>query len=103
MGAIGRKVPKGATYLYNLNFFCGFIVASGSYYLLCYFFPVQATSDRWLEVGDEVRNPSVAYDAEEGVEIGDKVTEVSPERMKGDGDEDVEMGMKKKKKRFGIF
>ncbi|KAL9612019.1 MAG: hypothetical protein Q9167_003385, partial [Letrouitia subvulpina] len=100
VGAIGKKVPKGATYLYNLNFFCGFIVASGSYYLLCRFFPVAATSSRWMEVGDEVRNPSVAYDADEGQEIADKVAEVSPERMKGDGDE--EMGVRRDKK-FGIF
>ncbi|KAI4211118.1 MAG: hypothetical protein LQ351_006126 [Letrouitia transgressa] len=100
VGAIGKKVPKGATYLYNLNFFCGFIVASGTYYLLCRFFPVAATSYRWMEVGDEVRNPSVAYDAEEGQDIGDKVAEVSPERMKGDGDE--EMGAARDKK-FGIF
>ncbi|EON69482.1 NCS1 family nucleobase:cation symporter-1 [Coniosporium apollinis CBS 100218] len=62
VGAIGVDVPIGATYIYNVNFFAGFIVASGSYYLLCRFFPVPACSDTWLEVGDEIRNVSVVYD-----------------------------------------
>lgn len=65
MGAIGKKVPKGATYLYNLNFFCGFLVASGSYWILCKFSPVEACSERWMEVGDEIRNVSVAYGVDE--------------------------------------
>lgn len=64
MGAIGVDVPVGAQYIYNLNFFCGIIIASGSYYLLCRFFPVPATNDVWLEVGDEVIDPSLAYDPE---------------------------------------
>ena len=64
VGAIGRKVPKGATYIYNLNFFGGFIIASGSYYLLCRYFPIPATSNVWMEVGDEIRNVSVAYGME---------------------------------------
>ena len=61
VGAIGRPVPIGAQYIYNLNFFCGFIVACGTYYLLCRFFPIPATSDRWMEVGDEITDVSVAY------------------------------------------
>jgi len=65
-GAIGDKVPAGAMYIYNLNFFCGFIVSSGVYYLGCRFYPIPATSDRWLEVGDEIRNMSVAYDNDSG-------------------------------------
>ena len=65
VGAIGRPVPKGATYVYNLNFFCGFIVSSGTYYLLCRFFPIPGCSDTWCEVGDEIRNVSVAYGADE--------------------------------------
>lgn len=65
VGAIGRKVPAGAQYLYNLNFFCGFIIASGSYYLLCRFFPVPAMSDHWNEVGDEILDVHVAYNASE--------------------------------------
>ncbi|MCJ1339221.1 hypothetical protein MMC09_004510 [Bachmanniomyces sp. S44760] len=70
VGAIGRPVPIGATYLYNLNFFCGFIVSSGTYWLLCKISPIEATSDHWMEVGDEIRNVSVAYGAD-GEENGD--------------------------------
>ena len=45
-----------------MNFFAGFIVSSVVYYLCCRFSPIPATSDHWLEVGDEIRNLSVAYD-----------------------------------------
>lgn len=65
-GAIGRDVPMGATYIYNLNFFCGFIVSSGIYWALCRAFPVPACSDHWLEVGDAVDDVRVAYDVSEG-------------------------------------
>ncbi|KAI9792721.1 MAG: hypothetical protein M1816_001820 [Peltula sp. TS41687] len=61
-GAIGRRVPIGATYIYNLNFFCGFIVASSLYWLLCRLFPVPATSDVWMEVGEEITEVSLAYE-----------------------------------------
>ncbi|KAG5988970.1 hypothetical protein E4U54_004484 [Claviceps lovelessii] len=60
-GAIGQDVPKGATYLYNLNFFCGFIVSSAMYWALCRFFPLPETSDRWLEVADDVDDLRVTY------------------------------------------
>ncbi|KAM0719741.1 hypothetical protein Q7P37_003874 [Cladosporium fusiforme] len=73
-GAVGREVPIGAQYLYRLNFFCGFIVSSLTYYLLCRFSPIPATSDSWLEVDDDLdgRSGSLAegaYDEEtaEGV------------------------------------
>ena len=67
VGAIGKPVPIGATYIYNVNFFAGIIVASLTYYLLCRFFPVPATSDHWHEVGDEIgRNLSVVYVDSEG-------------------------------------
>ena len=66
VGAIGRKVPKGATYVYNVNFFGGFLVSAGVYYALCWWKPVPGCSDTWMEVGERVRNPSVAYGAEEG-------------------------------------
>lgn len=64
-GAIGRDVPAGATYIYNLNFFCGFVVSSGMYWLLCKVFPVPACSDHWLEVGDELDDVQLAYEASE--------------------------------------
>lgn len=61
VGAIGKPVPRGATYIYNLNFFCGFVVAGGSYWALCKVFPVPATSEVWMEVGDDIVDPSMAY------------------------------------------
>ncbi|OAQ90063.1 uridine permease Fui1 [Purpureocillium lilacinum] len=61
-GAVGTKVPIGATYLYNLNFFAGFGVSSALYWGLCRLFPVPATSDKWMEVGDEIDDVHVAYD-----------------------------------------
>ncbi|KAF7542415.1 hypothetical protein G7Z17_g11593 [Cylindrodendrum hubeiense] len=63
VGAIGREVPIGATYIYNLNYFFGFGIACGMYWSLCKFFPVPATSDRWMEVGDEIDDVRVAYDS----------------------------------------
>ena len=72
VGAIGRDVPIGATYIYNLNFFAGFIVASGTYWLLCKIRPIPALSPtgHWMEVGDEIRHMSVAYDRDADVESG---------------------------------
>lgn len=49
-GAVGATVPIGATYIYNLNFFCGFIVSSSVYWGLCKVSPIPATSDVWMEV-----------------------------------------------------
>lgn len=60
-GAVGTKVPIGATYIYNLNFFAGIIVSSLTYYIINRFFPVPACSDTWMEVGDTIRNPSLVY------------------------------------------
>ncbi|PHH66777.1 hypothetical protein CDD81_5909 [Ophiocordyceps australis] len=61
-GAVGSKVPKGATYLYNLNFFCGFFVSLSIYWGLCKLSPIPATSDRWMEVGGDMNEVQVAYD-----------------------------------------
>lgn len=77
-GAVGAKVPKGAEYIYNLNFFCGLGVSMGLYWLLCKFFPIPATSDRWMEVGDEIDDVRVAYDS--GSQDYDE------ERITGSGD-----------------
>lgn len=78
-GAIGRDVPIGATYIYNLNFFCGFIVSSGSYWGLCKIWPIPAVSDRWMEVGDEIDDLRVAYDSQSGSqEFADDLAVDSP-------------------------
>lgn len=69
----------GATYVYRLNFFCGFIVAGGSYWALCKAWPVPATSEVWMEVGDQIEDVSMAYDAgseyDEESAVGVKVYE----------------------------
>ncbi|KAI9826412.1 MAG: hypothetical protein M1819_007375 [Sarea resinae] len=61
--ACGGSVPIGAEYVFNVNFFGGFLVSAGCYYILCHFFPVEATSDHWMEVGDDITDGSIAYDA----------------------------------------
>ena len=84
-GAVGTPVPQGATYvppplnppptpmltlgnryLYNLNFFTGFLVSSGVYFALCRLSPIPATAERWMEVDEDVdgRNASLVYGAE---------------------------------------
>ncbi|KAH8675431.1 permease for cytosine/purines, uracil, thiamine, allantoin-domain-containing protein [Xylariales sp. PMI_506] len=62
VGAIGRDVPTVATYIYKINFFAGFIVSSGIYWALCELFPIPATSDTWMEIGDAITDVSLAYD-----------------------------------------
>lgn len=62
-GAIGREVPVGATYIYDLNYFCGFIISAAMYWVLCKMFPIPACSDHWLEVGDAIDDVHLAYDA----------------------------------------
>ena len=52
--------------VYNLNFFAGFIVSSSVYWLCCKYSPIPATSDHWLEVGDEL--VSVVDDNDSDVE-----------------------------------
>jgi len=68
---------------YNLNFFCGFIVAASVYYGLCWVSPVKATSDTWLEVDEDAveRNGSLVY----GVEAHDSEIAYGqpPEDIKG--------------------
>lgn len=70
-GAVGVDVPVAATYIYNVNFFAGFIVSSGVYYGLCRIFPVPAVSDHWFEVDtdqlDETRSAD-SHDVEFGTE-----------------------------------
>ncbi|KAM7184482.1 uracil permease [Rhypophila sp. PSN 637] len=74
--AVGTPgVPIGAVYVYNLNFFGGFIVSSLMYWGLSKLFPVPAVSETWMEVGDEIEDLRVAYNAsgdsqEEGDGLG---------------------------------
>ena len=72
-------------YIYNLNFFTGFIVSSGVYFLLCKVSPIPATSDHWLEVDDDVtgRSNSLVY----GADVSDPESglEQPAEELKGAG------------------
>ncbi|KAK6341050.1 hypothetical protein TWF696_009359 [Orbilia brochopaga] len=67
VGAIGKEVPIGATYIYRVNFFAGFIAASAVYYILNHFFPVPVCSDTWNEVGDEITEVILAEDSDETI------------------------------------
>lgn len=75
-GAIGREVPVGAQRIYDLNYFCGFIIAAGSYWIMCKIWPIAATSETWLEVGDEITDLRVAYHDSDSNEVpyGDEET-----------------------------
>ncbi|GKZ34634.1 hypothetical protein AbraIFM66950_004948 [Aspergillus brasiliensis] len=48
-GAVGRTVPVGAQYIYNINYFSGFVVSCAMYYALARLFPIPATSSKWHE------------------------------------------------------
>lgn len=49
-GAVGADVPIGAEYIYNINYFSGFIVAAAIYWALARSFPVPAMSEVWNEI-----------------------------------------------------
>ncbi|KAJ3492632.1 hypothetical protein NLG97_g5258 [Lecanicillium saksenae] len=51
-GAVGTPVPIGATYLFNINFFGGFIVSSAVYWILCTISPVPESRKKWSEILD---------------------------------------------------
>ncbi|KAI0184131.1 permease for cytosine/purines, uracil, thiamine, allantoin-domain-containing protein [Xylaria flabelliformis] len=72
-GAVnGGNVPMGATYIYRLNFFAGFIVSSAVYWICCKISPVPACSDKWLEVGDQIEEVTLAYDDTSSVTGSDR-------------------------------
>ncbi|KAJ4355602.1 uracil permease [Didymosphaeria variabile] len=64
-GAIGREVPVAAQHIYDLNYFCGFGVAAVIYWSLCKLSPIPATSDTWLEVGDQISDDFAANTSDE--------------------------------------
>lgn len=49
-GAVGQKVPAGAQYIYNLNYFTGFLVSTVVYYLLVRLLPIPGMGTYWNEV-----------------------------------------------------
>lgn len=90
-GAVGTEVPIGATYIYRLNFFSGFIVSAIIYYILAKIFPMAALSPtgKWLEVGGEIRNPSLAFSTEPNLEEAMQRVEYSNEKAMDAGGEKV--------------
>lgn len=84
VGAIGKEVPVGAKRIYDLNFFAGFLVASGTYWALCKLSPIPACSDSWMEVGDEITDISVAYQ-DSGDERDERFDEEAMHGGKKDG------------------
>ena len=52
--------------MYNLNFFCGFLVAGGTYALLCRLLPITAASSTWKEV-DPDDDPDALHAIRAGV------------------------------------
>ncbi|KAJ5083314.1 hypothetical protein N7456_012741 [Penicillium angulare] len=56
-GAVGVNVPVGAVYIYDVNYFSGFIVSGGVYWLLAKMVPIPATSETWNEIPYEVDIP----------------------------------------------
>jgi NCS1 family nucleobase:cation symporter-1 len=80
-GAVGRDVPIGAQYIYNVNYFSGVIVSGVMYWILTKLFPIPATSDTWNEVDiDTETDISVAY----GQEISDEEHTVGANRWATD-------------------
>jgi NCS1 family nucleobase:cation symporter-1 len=74
-GAVGRQVPVAAQHIYDLNYFCGFGVAMGVYWLLVKISPIPATSDTWMEVGEMISDDFTAHSSdEEGVGKYDEET-----------------------------
>jgi nucleobase:cation symporter-1, NCS1 family len=84
-GAIGRDVPPVAEYIYNVNFFGGFIVSSSVYWGLCKVFPIPAVSEKWLEVGEDLDDVRVAYDADSSQDYDEeRVAGMPPNKVSDD-------------------
>lgn len=82
-GAIGREVPVAAQHIYDLNYFCGFGVAAIIYWSLCKFFPIPATSDTWLEVGDMISDDFTANTSDEEGRFDEEVAMGKGAPLKG--------------------
>ncbi|OJJ49937.1 hypothetical protein ASPZODRAFT_128518 [Penicilliopsis zonata CBS 506.65] len=67
-GEVGRNVPVGAKYIYNINYFSGLIVSMAVYWTLVQIFPIPSMGDKWNEVNVDVEHLSVAY----GQEVSDE-------------------------------
>ncbi|KAJ6137072.1 hypothetical protein N7471_003558 [Penicillium samsonianum] len=59
-GAIGVNVPMGAKYIYNINYFSGFVVSGAVYWTLAWLVPIPGASDTWNEIPYEPHHMSGA-------------------------------------------
>jgi NCS1 family nucleobase:cation symporter-1 len=59
-GTVGINVPVGARYIYDVNYFSGFLVSGGVYWILTCVVPISGTSDTWNEIPYEPHNMSDA-------------------------------------------
>ncbi|CAI7604541.1 unnamed protein product [Penicillium discolor] len=66
-GAIGVDVPMGAKYIYDINYFSGFIVSGAVYWILAWAVPIPGASETWNEVPYEPHHISET----EGKEVED--------------------------------
>jgi NCS1 family nucleobase:cation symporter-1 len=93
-GAVGRKVPIGAQYIYNINYFTGFIVSGTVYLGLTWLFPIPATSPTWNEVDVDFED-SVAYGKDpndlEGHEYAGRSSDVESDVRKGPNTSDKKL------------
>lgn len=64
-GAVGVDVPVGAKYVYDINYFSGFIASGAVYWILAILFPLPATSDKWNEIPYELHHMSGAAEKNE--------------------------------------
>ncbi|KAL4943579.1 permease for cytosine/purines, uracil, thiamine, allantoin-domain-containing protein [Aspergillus oleicola] len=71
-GEVGRDVPIGATYIYNINYISGFIVSAAMYFILTRIFPVEATSDTWNEVDYDMDIHGEGHDIDEEIHAAGK-------------------------------
>ncbi|XHG07008.1 hypothetical protein AWENTII_010177 [Aspergillus wentii] len=63
-GAVGRTVPVGAQYIYNINYISGIVVSSGVYYILTLLFPIPDMNRQWSEADVDEDQLAVAYGQE---------------------------------------
>jgi NCS1 family nucleobase:cation symporter-1 len=61
-GAVGRDVPVGAQYIYNVNYISGFIVSFVMYFTITRLCPIVATSDTWNEVNTDLELDTEGHD-----------------------------------------
>ncbi|KAF5094244.1 hypothetical protein D0Z00_003634 [Geotrichum galactomycetum] len=78
-GAVGADVPIGATYVYNLSYFTGFLVAMIVYYALCKIRPPRLIKEKWSELSveevEEVLGFSTGYEGQKPDDINDDVVD----------------------------